>query len=45
MCGRFLLTAPVEALRRLSDQLASRVADSIELIERPIPEGDESAGG
>ncbi len=38
-------TNRLEALRRLSDQLASRVADTIELIERPIPEGDESAGG
>jgi hypothetical protein len=38
-------TNRLEALRRLSDQLASRVADSIELIERPIPDRDESAGG
>jgi hypothetical protein len=38
-------TNRLEALRRLSDQLASRVADTIELIERPIPEADESAGG
>jgi len=38
-------TNRLEALRRLSDQLASRVADSIELIERPIPDSDERAGG
>ncbi len=38
-------TNRLEALRRLSDQLASRVADSIELIERPIQDSDESAGG
>lgn len=44
-------TNRLEALRRMSDQLASRVADSIELIDRPIPEMDEgpdaakSAGG
>ena len=31
-------TNRLEALRRLSDVLASRVADSIELIESPIPE-------
>jgi outer membrane lipopolysaccharide assembly protein LptE/RlpB len=44
-------TNRLEALRRMSDQLASRVADSIELIDRPIPEVDgvpdavKSAGG
>jgi hypothetical protein len=30
-------TNRLEVLRRLSDVLASRVADSIETIERPIP--------
>lgn len=35
-------TNRLEALRRLSDQIASRVADTIELIERPIPNGDAS---
>ena len=30
-------TNRLEVLRRLSDVLASRVADSIEMIERPIP--------
>ncbi|MAG32188.1 MAG: hypothetical protein CL908_15000 [Deltaproteobacteria bacterium] len=30
----------LEALRRLSDLLASRVADSLELMERPIAEGE-----
>ena len=30
----------LEVLRRLSDLLASRVADSLELIERPIPRSD-----
>jgi outer membrane lipopolysaccharide assembly protein LptE/RlpB len=35
----------LEALRRMSDQLAARVADAIELIERPIPDGSERAGG
>ncbi len=34
-------THKMEALRRLSDLLASRIADSIELMERPI----ESGGG
>jgi len=38
-------TNRLEALRRLSDQIASRVADTIELIERPIPDGDASEGG
>lgn len=38
-------TNRLEALRRLSDQIASRVADTIELIERPIPDGSASEGG
>ena len=38
-------TNRLEALRRLSDQIASRVADTIELIERPILNGDASKGG
>jgi Lipopolysaccharide-assembly len=38
-------TNRLEALRRLSDQIASRVADTIELIERPIPEGSAGEGG
>jgi outer membrane lipopolysaccharide assembly protein LptE/RlpB len=38
-------TNRLEALRHLSDQLASRVADTIELIEAPAPEKPESAGG
>ena len=38
-------TNRLEVLRRLSDVLASRVADSIELIERPIPDGDVGEGG
>ncbi|MEZ4279500.1 MAG: LPS assembly lipoprotein LptE [Myxococcota bacterium] len=35
----------LEALRHLSDQLASRVADTIELIDRPVPANREGAGG
>lgn len=35
----------LEALRHLSDQLASRVADTIELIDRPVPARPEGAGG
>ena len=35
----------LEALRRLSDLIASRVADSIELIDRPIPDRAEGGGG
>lgn len=35
----------LEVLRRLSDLLASRVADSLELIERPIPDSDPGADG
>ena len=35
----------LEVLRRLSDLLASRVADSIELIESPIPKSDAEGGG
>lgn len=35
-------TNRLEALRRLSDVLASRVADSVELIERPIDESPDS---
>ncbi len=35
----------LEALRHLSDQLASRVADTIELIDRPVPSKSEGAGG
>jgi len=42
-------TNRLEALRHISDVLASRIADTIELIERPIPGGDqktkEKAGG
>ena len=38
-------TNRLEALRRMSDLLASRVADSIELIERPIPQADPEVGG
>lgn len=38
-------TNRLEVLRRLSDLLASRVADSIELIESPIPESDAEGGG
>lgn len=35
----------LEALRRMSDLMASRVGDSLELIERPIPvASDEDAG-
>lgn len=30
-------TNRLEALRRISDQLASRVADSLELLDRPMP--------
>lgn len=37
-------TNRLEALRRISDQLAVRVADAIELIERPLPEGIEPTG-
>lgn len=35
----------LEVLRRLSDLLASRVADSIELIEHPIPEAELKGDG
>ncbi len=35
----------LEVLRRLSDLLASRVADSIELIGEPIPGPDAEGGG
>ena len=35
----------LEALRHLSDQLASRVADTIELIDRPVPAKAAGAGG
>jgi len=35
----------LELLRRLSDLLASRVADSLELIERPIPESNARGDG
>ncbi len=38
-------TNRLEAFRRLSDLLASRVADSIELLENPIPEIKEGEGG
>ncbi len=38
-------TNRLEVLRRLSDLLASRVADSIELIDSPIPEGDTGGSG
>ena len=44
-------TNRLEALRRISDLLASRVADSIELIDQPIPgaeavpDTEKSAGG
>jgi hypothetical protein len=38
-------TNRLEALRRISDLLAGRVADAIELIERPIPEAPQQAGG
>jgi hypothetical protein len=38
-------TNRLEVLRRLSDLLASRVADSLELIERPIPNPDAEKGG
>lgn len=38
-------TNRLEALRHLSDQLASRVADTIELIEAPVPDEPENAGG
>ncbi len=44
-------TNRLEALRRISDLLASRVADSIELIDQPIPgaeavpDAEKSAGG
>ena len=35
----------LEALRHISDQLASRVADTIELIDRPVPAEPAGAGG
>lgn len=35
----------LEALRHLSDQLASRVADTIEFIDRPVPAKPAGAGG
>ena len=38
-------TNRLEALRRLSDVLATRVADSIELLETPIPEEATGEGG
>jgi hypothetical protein len=38
-------TNRLEVLRRLSDVLASRVADSIELLERPISEVTVEEGG
>lgn len=38
-------TNRLEALRRISDLLASRVADSIELIDRPIPGPETAPGG
>lgn len=44
-------TNRLEALRRISDLIAARVADSIELIDRPmpdsesVPETEKSAGG
>lgn len=38
-------TNRLEALRRISDLLAARVADAIELLERPIPEAGRRAGG
>jgi hypothetical protein len=38
-------TNRLEVLRRLSDLLASRVADSIELIESPIPDGAREGSG
>lgn len=38
-------TNRLEVLRRLADVLASRVADSIELIERPIPKDAEGGAG
>ncbi len=37
-------TNRLEVLRRLSDLLASRVADSLELIEHPIPDLAEAKG-
>jgi len=36
-------TNRLEVLRRLSDLLASRVADSLEMIESPIPDSDAEA--
>jgi hypothetical protein len=36
-------TNRLEALRHISDVLASRIADTIELIERPIADGDGKA--
>ncbi len=38
-------TNRLEVLRRLSDVLASRLADSIELLERPIPVSALGQGG
>lgn len=38
-------TNRLEVLRRLSDVLASRVADSVELLERPITETSVGEGG
>lgn len=38
-------TNRLEALRHLSDQLASRVADTIELIDAPVPAKPASTGG
>jgi len=35
----------LEVLRRLSDLLASRVADSLELIKSPIPDSDSEGEG
>ncbi len=35
----------LEVLRRLSDLLASRIADSIELLERPIPGRSDGGDG
>jgi hypothetical protein len=35
----------LEVLRRLSDLLASRVADSIEMIDEPLPSSDAEGGG
>lgn len=38
-------TNRLEVLRRLSDLLAVRVADAIELIDRPMPEGEKVGEG